>query len=128
MPETRRGSCHCGAVAFEIELDNGLIDLRRCACSLCKRKGAIMTSVPLAKLRVVAGADHLAVYRWNTRTARHYFCRICGIYTHHQRRSQPGEYGVNVACLQGVNPFDLGEIPVGPGAAQSLVQTPTWLE
>ena len=48
-------------------------------------------------------------------TAKHYFCSVCGIYTHHQRRSNPEEYGYNVGCLAGVNPFDLGEVPVSDG-------------
>jgi len=128
MKESKRGTCHCGAVEFEVELEAGLEDLRRCGCSLCRRKGAIMASVPLARLRVLRGEDQLTLYQWNTKTARHFFCRNCGIYTHHQRRSNPEEYGFNVACLEGLNPFDLGEIPVGQGAAQSLVQEPTWLE
>lgn len=120
--ETRTGSCHCGAVVFEVDLENGLQNLRRCDCSLCRRKGAIMASVPLDRLRVVKGAGNLALYQWNTRTARHYFCRTCGIYTHHQRRSNPGEYGVNVACLEGVDPASLGEIRVAHGANLSLEQ------
>jgi len=127
MSELMKGTCHCGAVVFEVELDNGIDDLRRCGCSICKRKGAIMASVPLAQLRVVSGEEQLTLYQWNTKTARHYFCSRCGIYTHHQRRSNPKEYGFNVACLEGVNPFELGEIPVSQGAAQSLVQEPTWL-
>lgn len=127
MSESRRGTCHCGAIEFEVELVKGLEDLRRCGCSLCRRKGAIMASVPLANLRVLRGADELSLYQWNTKTARHYFCRHCGIYTHHQRRSNPEEYGFNVACLEGVNPYELGIIPVSAGADQSLVQEPTWL-
>ncbi len=127
MSESRRGTCHCGAIEFEVELVKDLEDLRRCGCSLCSRKGAIMASVPLASLRVIRGADELSLYQWNTKTARHYFCRHCGIYTHHQRRSNPEEYGFNVACLEGVNPYELGAIPVSAGADQSLVQEPTWL-
>ena len=119
--ETRRGSCHCGAVVFEVDLANGLENVRRCNCSLCRRKGAIMAGVPLARLRVVKGADKLTLYQWNTRSAKHYFCSVCGIYTHHQRRSNPAEHGFNVACLDGVDPFSLGEIPTGNGAAQSLI-------
>jgi hypothetical protein len=118
--ETRVGTCHCGAVRFEVDLEEGLSNLRHCNCSLCRRKGAIMASVPVERLRVVAGADKLTLYQWNTRQARHYFCSVCGIYTHHQRRSNPREYGFNVACIEGVDPFALGPIPVGDGAAQSL--------
>ncbi len=119
--ETRVGTCHCGAVRFEVDLEDGLSNLRRCNCSLCRRKGAIMAGVPLARLRVTAGADKLTLYQWNTHTARHYFCSVCGIYTHHQRRSNPNEYGFNVACLDGVDPFALGPIGLGDGAAQSVV-------
>ena len=118
--ETRTGSCHCGAVVFEVDLDNGLSNLRRCNCSLCRRKGAIMASVPLGRLRVVKGADRLTLYQWNTKVAKHWFCSVCGIYTHHQRRSRPDEYGFNVACLEGVDPFALGPVGVGDGASQTL--------
>lgn len=120
--ETKRGSCHCGAVVFEVELEAGLEKLRRCNCSLCRRKGAVVASVLLARLRVVEGADKLTLYQWNTKTAKHYFCSVCGIYTHHQRRSTPTEYAFNVACIEGINPFELGEIPIVDGASQSLVK------
>ncbi|MCX4025878.1 GFA family protein [Endozoicomonas sp. SM1973] len=120
--EIKTGTCHCGKVAFQVELDNGLEELRRCNCSLCSRKGAIIASVPLDKLTVTKGADNLSLYQWNTNTAKHYFCKTCGIYTHHQRRSNPALYGVNVACLEGVNPFDLKDIATANGASQSLVE------
>jgi hypothetical protein len=120
--EIKKGSCHCGAVQFEVELHNGLEKLRRCNCSLCRRKGAVMASVPLEGLRIVKGEDKLTLYQWNTKRAKHYFCSVCGIYTHHQRRSAPGEFGFNVGCLEGVNPLELGEIPIGDGASQSLVE------
>jgi hypothetical protein len=70
---------------------------------------------------VTRGADTLTLYQWNTKTAKHYFCSICGIYTHHQRRSNPKQFGINVACLKGVDPFALGEIPVIDGKGSSLV-------
>jgi hypothetical protein len=122
--ETRRGSCHCGAVVFEVQLANGLENLRRCNCSLCRRKGAVMASVPIERLRVLEGADKLTLYQWNTRQARHYFCSVCGIYTHHQRRSAPHEFGFNVACLDGVDPYALGPVAIGNGAGQSVVPEP----
>lgn len=110
-----RASCHCGAVVLELDLPDGVVDPRRCNCSICRRKGAIAASVPLAGLRVIKGADVLSLYQFNTMTARHWFCSKCGIYTHHQRRSNPGEYGYNVGCLEGVDPFDLGEVPTFDG-------------
>jgi hypothetical protein len=120
MADIRTGTCHCGAIAFEVELTNGLEDLRRCNCSLCRRKGAVMASVPVDRLRVVKGADQLSLYQWNTKTAKHYFCKVCGIYTHHQRRSDPSLYGFNVACIDGVDPYALGEVRIGDGASQPL--------
>lgn len=110
-----RASCHCGAVVLELDLPNGIVDPRRCDCSICRRKGAIVASVPLAGITIIEGEDVLTRYEFNTRTARHYFCSRCGIYTHHQRRSNPDEYGYNVGCLEGVNPFDLVNVPTNDG-------------
>lgn len=120
--ETKKGSCHCGAVEFEVDLENGFGELRRCNCSLCRRKGAIIASVPLNRLRVTKGADMLTLYQWNTMTAKHYFCRVCGIYTHHQRRSNPNLFGFNLACIEGVDPFSFGDVEVSDGASHSLVR------
>jgi hypothetical protein len=102
-------------VVLELDLPNGIEDPRRCDCSICRRKGAVVASVPLSGIRVVKGAEHLRLYEFNTRTARHWFCGICGIYTHHQRRSNPGQYGFNVGCLEGVNPFAIADVPVNDG-------------
>jgi hypothetical protein len=110
-----RASCHCGSVVLELDLPDGIVDPRRCDCSICRRKGAVVASVPLSGIRVVKGADALRLYQFNTRTARHYFCANCGIYTHHQRRSNPEEYGFNVGCLEGVNPFDIPDVPTNDG-------------
>jgi hypothetical protein len=82
---------------------------------MCRRKGAIVASVPIGGLRVVQGAECLKLYQFNSFIAKHYFCVNCGIYTHHQRRSNPGEYGYNVGCLEGVNPYLLPEVPVSDG-------------
>lgn len=110
-----RASCHCGAVELELQLPDGIVDPRRCDCSICRRKGAIVASVPLSGLRIVNGADRLTLYRFNTHTARHYFCSVCGIYTHHQRRSSPEQYGYNVGCLEGIDPFAIPDVPVNDG-------------
>lgn len=110
-----RASCHCGAVVLELDLPEGLVDIRRCDCSLCRRRGAIVASIPLSGIRVVQGEDVLRLYQFNTRMAHHYFCSVCGIYTHHQRRSNPSQYGFNVACLEGINPMHIENIPVADG-------------
>lgn len=110
-----RLSCHCGSVVLALELPDGIVNPRRCDCSICRRKGAIVASVPLAGLRVVKGEEHLRLYQFNTHVAKHYFCGTCGIHTHHQRRSSPDQYGYNVGCLEGINPFLLGEVPLNDG-------------
>ncbi len=110
-----KASCHCGSVVLELELPDGIVNPRRCDCSMCRRRGTIVASVPLAGVRVIKGENALRLYQFNTKTAKHYFCSNCGIYTHHQRRSNPSEYGYNVGCLEGVNPFLLGEVPTNDG-------------
>jgi hypothetical protein len=110
-----RASCHCGEVVLELDLPDGIVDPRRCDCSICRRKGAIVASVPLSGLKIIKGARSLKLYQFNTMAARHYFCSNCGIYTHHQRRSDPTQYGFNVGCLEGVNPFDIPDVPTNVG-------------
>ena len=72
-------------------------------------------SQPMFHCRLYKGTDKLSIYQFNTMTAKHYFCSICGIHTHHQTRANPELYGFNLACLEGVNPFDLGEVRVNDG-------------
>jgi len=110
-----KGACHCGTVQFEVTLSEGLSNPRRCNCSMCRMRGAVAVTAEVGGLRVLAGEEQLTEYRFNTGVARHFFCSRCGIYTHHRRRSNPNEYGVNVACLEGVSPFDFAEVPVNDG-------------
>ena len=109
------GACHCGGVRFHVKLADGLRSARRCTCSYCRMRGAVAVTARVGELEVTEGRDLLATYRFNTGAAQHHFCTRCGIYTHHRRRSNPNEYGVNVACLQGVSPFDFEEVLVMDG-------------
>lgn len=106
MAQAYRLTCHCGAVELAVETDAPLASARRCDCTFCRRRGTPTLTVPLDGLRIVKGEADLRLYQWGTRTARHYFCGTCGIYTHHRRRSNPNEYGVNLGALEGVNPRD----------------------
>jgi hypothetical protein len=115
MSEKLNAQCHCGAVAFTVELTDGFNTIRRCSCSFCRMRGAIAVSAPLAGIKVVRGQDKLTEYRFHTKTARHFFCSVCGIYTFHQRRSNPEQYGVNVACIENVSPFDFPIVEVTDG-------------
>jgi hypothetical protein len=121
MTKVKKGTCHCKSVEFEVELKNGLEEVRRCNCSLCRRKGAVMASVPVEKLKITRGEESLSLYQWNSKTAKHFFCKHCGIYTHHQRRSNPSQFGFNIACLESVNPYEFDNIKIGDGASQGLV-------
>lgn len=106
MTEPVKVTCHCGAVELRVTLTDGLNTARRCDCSFCRRRGAPAVSVPLDKLTIVKGADLLTRYQFGTNTAQHYFCSVCGIYTHHRRRSDPTQYGVNMGGIEGVNPAE----------------------
>ena len=117
-------ACHCKAVTFQVKLADGFRTARRCTCSFCRMRGAVAVSANLDDITILTGADRLTEYRFNTGAARHFFCSKCGIYTHHQRRSNPNEYGVNVACLDGVSPFDFTDVPVMDGVRHPNDQPP----
>jgi hypothetical protein len=109
MPQTYGGSCHCGRVAFELRGDVAhVID---CNCSLCRRRGALWHPATDADLRLLRGEDELTLYQFNTMTARHYFCRHCGIAPFIRPRLDPSRWAVNVRCLDGV---DLAALAVHP--------------
>lgn len=110
-----RGACHCGTVRFTVQLTDALRTARRCTCSYCRMRGAIAVSADLGGLTIVAGEKSLGQYSFNTDTAKHFFCTTCGIYTHHQRRSNPNQYGINAACLEGISPFDFPKVQVLDG-------------
>jgi hypothetical protein len=113
--KTVKGACHCGAVRFTVALAEGLEKPRRCNCSFCRMRGAVVVSALLDDLTITSGRDVLRLYQFNTRKAEHYFCSVCGIYTHHRRRSNPNHFSINVACLAGVSPFDFECVPVYDG-------------
>lgn len=114
------GACHCGTVQFHVRLTDGLHTARRCTCSYCRMRGAVAVSANVDGVTITAGGEALTLYQFGTLAAKHYFCAKCGIYTHHQRRSNPNQFGINVACLTGISPFDFEEVPVNDG-----IQHPT---
>ena len=115
MEKTVISKCHCGSVELKLYLPNGFDQVRRCNCSICRRKGAIVASVLLENLSILKGEEFLTEYKFNTNTAKHYFCSQCGIYTHHQRRSNPKEFGFNTGCVDEFKPEIYPEIPVLDG-------------
>lgn len=105
--ETCSGSCHCGAIRFEIVTD--FPELTTCDCSICRRKNALMVKVHENEFRLLSGEESLSAYRFHTLTATHYFCNTCGIYPFHRKRVTPEHLGINVFCL---DDFDPSGIPV----------------
>jgi hypothetical protein len=103
-------SCHCGAGTLEETLSHGFDDIGRCTCSFCARRQAAAVTANRASLKITKGADNLSLYTWGSGTAQHYFCKTCGIYTHHHRRSDPAQSGVNLGCIGGAKPWDYDPI------------------
>ena len=95
--------CHCGKVKLNIESDLNII--KQCNCSICKRKNAKMNILPKDALISISGAENLSTYQFGTNLAKHYFCKNCGIYTHHQRKSDPNGIGVNIGCIDDIDSF-----------------------
>jgi hypothetical protein len=109
---THRGGCHCGAVAFAVEAPAQLT-VSECNCSICRMSGFLHLIVPRARFRLLHGAEELSEYRFNTGTARHLFCRRCGVKSFYVPRSNPDGYSVNLRCLDQstvrevrIEPFD----------------------
>ena len=99
---TFHGSCHCGAVTFEVDAD--LSKIGDCNCSICRKKGSLHHSVEQECFRLLTGADNLRVYQFNKLIAKHFFCRTCGIHTYSHPRTAPKKFNVNLRCL---DDFDL---------------------
>lgn len=98
-PITYQGGCHCGAVRFQVIVNkHEAID---CNCSICRKKGFLHLIVPPENFTLLSGEDILITYTFNTNTARHLFCRICGIHPFYRPRSHPNSIDVNVRCLDG---------------------------
>lgn len=106
----RAGGCHCGAVRFEAELP-GVVEAQDCNCSICARSGFVHVIVPESRFRLVSGADRLTTYTFNTGTARHLFCSICGIKSFYRPRSNPDGWSVNARCLDETEDLEIRIAP-----------------
>ena len=107
--------CHCGFIEAQINVSNSLEKLIRCNCSICKRKGAIMSIVKNENFKIIKGKNKLKMYQFHSKIAKHYFCSNCGIYTHHKSYTNSENYEFNVACLDNVDTFKFKDIPVYDG-------------
>ena len=115
MKQTYTGSCHCGDVRFEVDMD--LDHVRVCDCSLCRKRGALIHRVEDEDLRVLTALEALTLYQWHTRVAKDYFCPRCGVLPFRRPRTAPEMWAVNVRCLDGV---DLNSIPIAHVQGRTL--------
>ncbi len=96
-----QGSCHCGAVTFEIEAPE-TIECQDCNCSICSKAGFLHLILPLSKFKLLSGQDNLTTYTFNTGVAKHTFCSSCGVKPFYTPRSNPDGIDINVRCLDPV--------------------------
>ena len=98
-----RGSCHCGAIAFEVEGE--IAEVMSCNCSLCQRKGALMWFVPRQSLTLLTPPEKMATYTFNKHAIKHRFCAACGIHPFGEATSPNGQASaaINVRCVEGVD-------------------------
>jgi hypothetical protein len=104
--QSYKGSCHCGAIRFSFEAEPFTHGVR-CNCSFCARRGTMMHPVPAEKFKIDAEEGALGVYQWGAKTAKHYFCKNCSINTFSETERRPGQYIVNLGCVEGVDTFAL---------------------
>jgi hypothetical protein len=95
------GGCHCGRIAFEVNAELGSVD--ECNCSICAKKAYLHWIVPRAAFRLLTPEENLSTYKFNTRVARHHFCKVCGVAPFYIPRSDPDKIDVNARCLEGVD-------------------------
>jgi hypothetical protein len=113
MLRTYKGSCHCGAVRFEADLDLAQPTFR-CNCSICRRTRFWPAVARPEGFRLLCGQDDLTRYLFNTRRNEHYFCRHCGVRAFGVGNDTPigRMYGVNVGCLEELGDEDLANLPI----------------
>ncbi len=121
MP-THTGGCHCGRVRFEVDAPARL-EVLQCDCSICSKCGYLHLIVSEDRFKLLQGSDFLTSYTFNTGTAKHYFCSVCGIKSFYKPRSHPHGISVNVHCLDAgsvesisITPFDPRDWPKGDTA------------
>lgn len=93
-----KGSCHCGAVRFEIDAPE-VIEAENCNCSICSKSGFLHLIIPSSKFNLLSGEELLSTYTFNTGVAKHTFCKLCGVKPFYTPRSNPDGIDINVHCL-----------------------------
>ena len=120
-----QGSCHCGAIRFEVEAGDDIV-AQSCNCSICSKSGFLHLIVPKSHFRLLAGAESITTYIFNTGVAKHTFCKVCGVKPFYTPRSNPDGVDVNVRCITPppktltVEPFDGQNWEANAGALAHL--------
>ncbi len=113
-------TCHCKQFEAEINIKNNFSKIMRCNCSICKRKGALMSLVKNEDFKITKGEDKLQIYQFHSKVAKHFFCSNCGIYTHHNPRSNPSMTGFNLGCIDNFDTFELQDVNILDGKNHPL--------
>ena len=92
------GGCHCGRVRFEV-IAPARLQVSECNCSICSKAGYLHLIVPAERFRLLSGSESLSTYSFNTHTARHLFCSVCGVKSFYVPRSHPDGFSINARCL-----------------------------
>ena len=95
---THSGGCHCGRIRFEATAP-AKVTVSECDCSICSKAGYLHLIVPADRFKLLSGADVLTTYSFNTHTAKHSFCSVCGIKSFYVPRSHPDGFSINARCL-----------------------------
>ena len=95
---THSGGCHCGRVRFEVIAPREL-SVSDCNCSMCSKAGYLHLIVTADRFKLLSGSEFLTTYTFNTNTARHLFCSVCGIKSFYVPRSHPDGISVNARCI-----------------------------
>ncbi len=113
MKKTYTGSCHCGAVRFEADLDLGAGTFK-CNCSICFKSRAWLAPVPAAAFRLLSGEQNLRDYQFGQKRIHHPFCTTCGVRPFSRGKDPQGNesYAVRVNCLEEVDEKALVEAPI----------------
>lgn len=99
---TYHGSCHCGRIRFAVTTD--IEKVVSCNCSICSKKGVLHHRVSPGQFNLLEGKEYLSLYQFDTKEAKHFFCKVCGIHPFSNPRAAPNMYSINVRCL---DDFDL---------------------
>ena len=120
MVKMQKLRCHCGEVEAEINISDKMEKFIKCNCSICKRKGAVMSMVKNEDFKITKGEDKLSLYRFHSKVAKHFFCSICGIYTHHNPRINPAMTGFNIGCVDYFDSKKIDNVQINDGQNHPL--------